>query len=528
MRTVLALAGSLLLAACAGPRPLLDDVRVAPAAITPDGDGDADVARISYVVGQPAQVSIHLTAADGTDYLFRDAQPRQPGQFDALFGGVIDGRMLPAGSYAVTVSAVPANGGGEALTSPPVGLTLTGGDEAAPVIGGFTLDQPRFTPNQDGLADGVLISYTLDEPLAGFRLWLETADGEFVSDIVQARETADDPTRPGAHSVRYDAGVDADAPPPPNGEYRVVAEATDAAGNVTREQLPLTIADAGKPSVALKGDVTWSDKVVPLGATLFFTATVENMGDTPIRTRGPEPGFRYDNRDSFNQVAPLAVLLLAREGGRATSVHVPISGSDLTAPDLDLSAGALLVDDSAGYPPDAASRPGRPTVPLGTPDPSIDTPPTVKLCGRVRDGGRAVADAEVFAFEADGDNGLRTTTDAAGRYCFDSLAIPPALERNFAQSSGALRLGVKYDDARQTLDYPYRWQLGRTADLDVCATEDRLYLCLPPGKQVQVTGGIRFTEPPYRRSTSIYLGLIHEDVRVPQAGYGRQQLLVEH
>jgi hypothetical protein len=368
----------------------------------------------------------------------------------------------------------------------------------------------------------------LDEPVTDFRLWLETADGQFVSDIVQARETADDPTRPGAHSVRYDAGVDADAPPPPNGEYVVVAEARDAVGNVTREERPLTIADAGKPSVALKGDVTWSDKVIPLGATLFFTATVENMGDTPIRTRGPEPGYRYDNSASFNQLAPRTVLLLARKAERATSGHVPIVGSDLTAPDLDLAAGALLVDDTVGYPPDMANRPETPAVPLGTPDTASDSPRTVKLCGRVQDDGAPAIDAEVFAFEADGDNGVQTTTDAAGRYCFESLAIPPALERNFTESSGAMRLGVKYDNARQTQDYPYRWQLGRTADLDVCSTEDRLYLCLPPGKQVQVTGGIRFSEPPYRRTTSIYLGLIHEDVRVPQAGYGRQQLLVEH
>jgi hypothetical protein len=36
-----------------------------------------------------------------------------------------------------------------------------------------------------------------------------------------------------------------------------------------------------------------SDTVVPVGGLLYFTATVENYGDTPIRTTGPEPGTQY-------------------------------------------------------------------------------------------------------------------------------------------------------------------------------------------------------------------------------------------
>ena len=509
---------------CAGRAPVLSGVAVAPDGITPDGDGAADVARLTYSVGQPARVTIVLRGSDHREHVFRAARPRQPGSYEALFGGVIDGRMLPDGAYDVVVRAEPVDGRQPAAEQ-VARLTVQAGDAAPPVLGGFTLDRDTFTPNQDGIGDAVHVSYTVDEPLAGFRLWLERADGTFVSDIVQERETADDPTQPGAHDFRYDAGVDADAPPPPNGDYRVVAEARDAIGNVTRESLPLTIRDGGKPSAALKGDVIWSQRLLPLGATLYFTATVQNAGDTPIRTRGPEPGFVYDNDVSYNQVAAPAVLLLARANGQATSLRVPISSTLITDVALDVAAGPVLFGGGATW--DAVASPFSST---GSPGPFTDSGPSptpLRVCGRVLDGGAPVPGADVVAFEADGDNGVRTTTGADGRFCFEKLDVPPDLERNYTQSSGAMRLAVKYDDARQTLDYPYRWQLGRTADLDVCATEDRLYLCLPPGKQVQVTGGIRFREPPYRRQTRIYTSVVHEDVRVIQPGYGQQQLTVE-
>ncbi len=507
---------ALVVGACRSDQPLPGPVTVEPSVITPNGDGQADVARISYEIGQPARVSITLQPEEGDVHVLRHQESRQPGSYEALFGGVIEGRMLPSGRYTVTVSAQPLD-----ETASPASvvswLEIQGADPAPPRVEGFSADRTAFTPNQDGIGDGVRISYRLDEAVADFRLWLEQADGTYVTDIVQETKTADDPTQPGAHSFRFDAGVEADAPPPPDGEYRIVAEVRDRLGRVARESLPLTIRDSGKPSVALKGDVVWSERILPLGATLTFTATVQNMGDSPIRSRGPEPGFVYDNADSYNQVASPAVLLLARDGaGRSTSQRVPVQSGGVITTSLDLASGPETLE-----PRESAAR-------LGASDGEADLPATVRVCGQVVDDGRPVVGAQVYAFEADGDNGIGTTSDAEGRFCFEALDLPPPMERNYAQSSGAMRLGVKYDDARQTLDYPYRWQLGRTTELDVCETEDRLYLCLPPGRQVQVTGGIRFSEPPYRRQTAIYTTIVHEDVRVIQPGYGRQQLLVEH
>jgi hypothetical protein len=46
---------------------------------------------------------------------------------------------------------------------------------------------------------------------------------------------------------------------------------------------------------------------VPLGQTLCFTATVENIGPVPLRTAGPWPGQKYKFSENYNTLA-------AREG----------------------------------------------------------------------------------------------------------------------------------------------------------------------------------------------------------------------
>jgi hypothetical protein len=51
-------------------------------------------------------------------------------------------------------------------------------------------------------------------------------------------------------------------------------------------------------SEGLRGDFT--SLTIPLSGTLYFTATVENYGDTPVRTTGPEPGTTYTSRQNFS------------------------------------------------------------------------------------------------------------------------------------------------------------------------------------------------------------------------------------
>lgn len=503
-------------AACAAA-PALRFEALAPTTITPDRDGSDDVARLSYRVSRTLVLTVTLTADDGAVHVVRGAALRQPraAPYELLFGGVIDGRMLPDGTYAVRLEARPVDGGARlSVDGPP--LTIRDADAEPPAIRGLTVRPARFTPNQDGLDDRVAISYALDEP-AEVRLRIETADGGYVTDILADTDAATSPGDPGPHVYDYDAGVDADAPPPPDGDYVVVVEARDAAGNIAVERRPLAIAQGGQPRAAFIDDVRFSATRLPLGGTLVFTATVKNVGGTPIRTRGPAPGYVYDNDHTFNQPAERGFVLLARHGGRRGSLRVPAGAADVT---IALAREAPLVDPSAGDAGGIDPEAGEGGAPSDGPQ---------RLCGGVRDvGGDPAAGAEVFAFEADGDNGQRVVADAQGRFCFAALTVSPDHARTFARSPGALRLGFTYDDRRSDLDYPFRYQVGSTAALDACPADDIWYLCLMPGATVRVQGAVRFVEPPYRRTTQAYVALMHEDVRVMHGPYGVQALSIEY
>ena len=77
-------------------------------------------------------------------------------------------------------------------------------------------------------------------------------------------------------------------------------------GNRTVITGSLTIADGGLPRADIvNANVDFynpetSDRVVPLGGTLAFTLTVENYGDIPIRTIGPNSGYHYRSDENFN------------------------------------------------------------------------------------------------------------------------------------------------------------------------------------------------------------------------------------
>jgi len=80
--------------------------------------------------------------------------------------------------------------------------------------------------------------------------------------------------------------------------------------------------------------------------------------------------------------------------------------------------------------------------------------------------------------------------------------------------SGAWRVGI--DCTTAETDYPWRWALGTAADLyeEFDPVSGHTYRYLPPGAQVAVWGGIRFTEIRARNPQHCWDGLIHEDVEV--------------
>ncbi len=292
---VAALLLALLVAGCRAA-PVLDGVTVEPATISPNADGRDDLARIQYRIGQTALVTTSFIDAAGQEHVWRADERRSPNTYNGLFNGIIGGRMLPDGPYTWRITARPLDGGAPAQAEGHV--TIQGGDATRPDITEFTVVPNVFTPNQDGINDRVTVSYVLAKA-ATVRVFLEDAKGRFVASLLEKKNGPVEPGRPGRHQYDYDAGVDADAPPPPDGQYNVVVEARDTLGNLVVEKRPLTIQEGGVPRATIL-DSQIAPSVVSLGESVFITATVKNVGTTPIRTQGPPSGTAYDSSQSYN------------------------------------------------------------------------------------------------------------------------------------------------------------------------------------------------------------------------------------
>ena len=294
---------SLLVAAlvgCSGG-PLLTDVSVAPQSITPNADGIEDVTRISYHLNGSADLSIYFVDEEGERRYFRDSRRRSAGDYGVDFGGVVNGTMLPDGSYTWVVEATDDSG--DSISESGT-LVVQDADTTKPELQGFSVFPKVFTPNQDGINDRVDINYYLTKE-ADVVVYLVAPDGQQRYPIAEVERDIE-PGQPGFHTYDYEGGVDLGAEPPPDGKYTVYAEAVDKVGNRTIVTDTLTIAEGGVPRADIvSANVDFynpetGDNVVPLGQTLAFTLTVENFGSVPIRTNGPTSGTHYRSDQNFN------------------------------------------------------------------------------------------------------------------------------------------------------------------------------------------------------------------------------------
>ncbi len=325
-RWLVMIAAVLLLTGCAF-RPLLSEVSVAPAAISPNADGADDVTLIKYRIGRPADVSIYFVNSAGQRRFFRDAERRSPGRYNVYWGGVIkdpqtretvggamlvESQVLPDGVYTWVIEARDLAGRTQQATGQ---ITLSAADTALPELHNFTVVPAEFTPNQDSIRDRVSISYYLTKKAERVLVYLEPAEVAPGKPKVRY-PIAEDPTRStsepgeaGYHGYDYDGGVDLNAEPPPNGDYVIYAAAEDKVGNRVVVSSTLAIREGGKPRAeVVAGEINWAGDVnrtvgVPLGQTMCFTAIIQNIGPVPIRTAGPWPGQSFKFTENYNTLA---------------------------------------------------------------------------------------------------------------------------------------------------------------------------------------------------------------------------------
>lgn len=298
-----------------GDGSLLREATFTDNLITPNADGQSDVTTISYELARNADVSIFFTDSEGKRYYFRREQPRGAGEYEVNFSGVVEGYLLPEetyeaevierllqdGTYTWTVSAMEPPGTVETVSG---AFQVSAADTVLPEIRNFTLDREQFTPNQDGISDRVQIDFFLPKQ-ADVQMFLVLADGSRLP--ISERPTERPPGEAGRHVFDYAGGIDEGSGPPPDGTYPIVAISEDLEGQKMRVESELTIELGGVPYAHIlspvSGDtVAFSATAVELCDTVFFTMTVENYGDTPIRTSGPPPGTVYDSNWNYNTV----------------------------------------------------------------------------------------------------------------------------------------------------------------------------------------------------------------------------------
>ncbi len=296
-----------------GDGTLLRNVQFSAQRITPNADGDGDALVISYEISRNAVVSIYFEDDAGKRHYFRRDKDRGIGDYELFFSGIVDGyrlpddlvegqivaRVLQDGDYRWTIEATDHAGVMEQSSGD---LTIAEADTALPELRGYQIFPQTFTPNRDGISDRVEIQFQLMKE-ADSRVYLLQPNGIEVPISELPRQV--EPNAPGRHYFDYEGGVDNGETPPPDGVYPVYGFAQDAIGQKVVVSDTLEIKFGGVPRADIMvpsvGDqVAFSASSWQLCDTLFFTLTLENYGEAPIRTTGPPPKTVYDSDWNFN------------------------------------------------------------------------------------------------------------------------------------------------------------------------------------------------------------------------------------
>ncbi len=82
------------------------------------------------------------------------------------------------------------------------------------------------------------------------------------------------------------------------------------------------------------------------------------------------------------------------------------------------------------------------------------------------------------------------------------------------EEPGIWRIGVDSEGNSIGRQYPYRWQLGSSAELKHVMVDGKEILYLMPGQVVHITGGVKIVDKPPKVNPYYWLGLVQEQVRI--------------
>jgi len=204
------------------PAPLsLKEVRVAPAIVSPNGDGRGDEAKVSYRLSASATVNATVQDVLGTTVATLFNGRRAAGKQGLTWSP----DAIPDGWYKLTLIATAAGKQVQTFTRFWVDRTL----------GALAASAPAFSPNGDGRFDSVRLTFRLFNPAhVEVRILRRT---QIVATLLQADLT------PGPQGLTWDGGG------LPDGRYTVAVSSADSLLTVT-QTVPVRI-DRKPPSLRL-------------------------------------------------------------------------------------------------------------------------------------------------------------------------------------------------------------------------------------------------------------------------------------
>ena len=286
------------LSACNPDRPLTVTAEVVRGTITPNGDTLRGTTVLRYSLSAPARVNVTVRDSSGRGFPLRSDETRpSAGSYELKFDGTrgegagrLDRRVLPDGEYSLVVDAVDRSG---RQASAAAALQVAGADNNPPRLDPITVAPTFVSPNFDAIDDALT---------ATFRLSKESLVSIYAEDAAGAKvdvRLLDEKRLPGEYVESWN-GVVNDSPLP-DGVYSYIVSARDRAGNVTSVSSPIHVSSGGIPRAKiLRAD--FAPHQIILGGVVQVRMRIKNMGDTILRTQGPDPGFAYTSYESFGSI----------------------------------------------------------------------------------------------------------------------------------------------------------------------------------------------------------------------------------
>ncbi len=246
--------------------------RVAPRAISPDGDGRRDATTVFYRLDRTQVPVLRVRNAAGHVVYRQQLGNQRAGSHSATWDGRRNagaGGVVADGSFQVEIST--SDGTLTGLSSTTVTV-----DRTAPRVRRPRPSVRRVLPVRDRYADTVSVSGTATEPLRWLRLEVRTRAGTLVRTV---REKAQPAGQVGVVWNGRRAGGALAA-----GSYRVRLRAQDVAGNRSRSAAR-TVVVSGKRLVKRSGSTT-----VTARSSLDETFA-DDCSDVFRRTSGPRDGW---------------------------------------------------------------------------------------------------------------------------------------------------------------------------------------------------------------------------------------------